>query len=116
MIVGHGAHALQGIEMLDGHPVIYGLGNAFFNSDGEFATYPTALPYGGLLEICWGKQIVGCTLRFIRANNQMTKFQPNWVTAADFEQIIQGLIQKKSDLSEWKINRKDKSFQFNLGR
>lgn len=116
MIVGHGAHALQGIEMLDGHPVIYGLGDAFFNSDGEFATYPTALPYGGLLEICWGKPTVGCTLRFIQANNQMTKFQPNWVTAADFEQIIQGLIQKKSDLSEWNINREDKSLQFNLGR
>ncbi|WP_170428472.1 CapA family protein [Ruegeria arenilitoris] len=39
VIVGHGTHAAQRVEMVDGKPVIYGLGNFVWNTPGSYAKY-----------------------------------------------------------------------------
>jgi hypothetical protein len=45
LVIGHGAHALQEIERIDGRWVVYGLGNFLFNSPGSYQRQKI-LPYG----------------------------------------------------------------------
>jgi len=116
IIAGHGAHAFQSIEMIDGHPVIYGLGNAFFNSDGEYDTHPNALPYGGILRMQPQKKDLRLTLHFLNADNHVTKFQPRLVDESGFKKLYQGLEEKKSDLTLWQVNEEHQSLVMNYER
>jgi cyanophycin synthetase len=62
LVIGHGAHSIQGIETVAGRPVLYGLGNFVFNSPGRFEK-SGAPPYG-----------VAATLRFHRRGDEVSTF------------------------------------------
>lgn len=104
VIAGHGAHAFQTIEEIDGHPVLYGLGNAAFNSNGEYATYPQALPYGGVLQLSPTATGWQLTLRAVTSNNLQTHFQPDWVTSDQFGELLTGLQAQDADLTAWQVD------------
>jgi len=50
LIIGHGAHALQGIESMSGVPVCYSIGNFVFNSPGRYAHY-NMHPYSAITHV-----------------------------------------------------------------
>jgi cyanophycin synthetase len=62
LVIGHGAHSIQGIETVAGRPVLYGLGNFVFNSPGRFEK-SGAPPYG-----------VAATLRFHHRGDEVSTF------------------------------------------
>jgi cyanophycin synthetase len=87
LVIGHGAHLLQGIETIRGRKVIYGLGNFVFNSPGRFAKH-VAPPYGlvAALRLYHGEAGVSAALRLypLFVDNAISDFQSRPVSAGEF--------------------------------
>ncbi|WP_224991563.1 CapA family protein [Acinetobacter pittii] len=81
LIVGHGAHTIQPIQMITQKPVVFGIGNAVFNSNGEYDAH-NALPYGCIARLDLSKDQL--RLYPIYTNNLKTFWQPYPVNAEDF--------------------------------
>ncbi|ENW03281.1 CapA family protein [Acinetobacter beijerinckii] len=84
LVIGHGAHTIQPIKFLNNNPVIFGVGNAVFNSNGEFKKYH-ALPYGIIARLNLEEGIV--KLYPILTDNLKTFWQPYPVDAMQFDQV-----------------------------
>ncbi|MCG9483246.1 CapA family protein [Acinetobacter pittii] len=81
LIVGHGAHTIQPLQMINHKPVVFGIGNAVFNSNGEYDAH-NALPYGCIARLDLSKDQL--RLYPIYTNNLKTFWQPYPVNAEDF--------------------------------
>ncbi|NHU03110.1 CapA family protein, partial [Acinetobacter baumannii] len=81
LIVGHGAHTIQPIQIINQKPVVFNIGNAVFNSDGEYEQQ-NALPFGCIARLDLAKDII--RLYPIYTNNLQTFWQPYPVDAEDF--------------------------------
>ncbi|WDZ50476.1 CapA family protein [Acinetobacter vivianii] len=83
LVIGHGAHTIQPIQRMNHKPVIFGIGNGVFNSNGEFEKYQ-ALPYGLVVRINLKAQSV--QLYPIFTDNLQSFWQPYPVNETQFEQ------------------------------
>ncbi|NUF29152.1 CapA family protein, partial [Acinetobacter oleivorans] len=83
LVVGHGAHTLQPIKVINQKPVVFGIGNAVFNSNGEY-TEQNALPYGCIARLDLSKDRL--RLYPIYTNNLKTFWQPYPVNEDDFSE------------------------------
>lgn len=81
LIIGHGAHTIQPIEIINQKPVVFGIGNAVFNSNGEYEKH-NALPFGCIARLDLSKDLL--RLYPIYTNNLKTFWQPYPVNAEDF--------------------------------
>lgn len=81
LIIGHGAHTIQPVQIINQKPVVFGIGNAVFNSNGEYAKH-NALPFGCIARLDLSKDLL--RLYPIYANNLKTFWQPYPVNAEDF--------------------------------
>lgn len=88
LVVGHGSHTIQPIKYVNHKPVIFGIGNGVFNSNGEFEKYQ-ALPYGLIVQVDLAKSCV--KLYPIFTNNFKTFWQPYPVDEVQFEQAKEHL-------------------------
>ncbi|NUF35262.1 CapA family protein [Acinetobacter oleivorans] len=81
LVIGHGAHTIQPIKVINQKPVVFGIGNAVFNSNGEY-TEQNALPYGCIARL----DLLKDRLRLypIYTNNLKTFWQPYPVNTEDF--------------------------------
>jgi cyanophycin synthetase len=99
LVVGHGAHVLQGLEAVNGRPILYGLGNFVFNSPGRFGKM-RALPYGlaAALRFRAGNQSLSASLRLypLLIDNEKTEFQNRPVSDQEFPEVL-SLILKYYD-------------------
>jgi poly-gamma-glutamate synthesis protein (capsule biosynthesis protein) len=68
LVVGHHAHTVQGSELVDGKPVVYGLGNFIFGTANEKAK-------GALLVVRLSKGKIRLELIPLDVNNFRTSFQ-----------------------------------------
>lgn len=84
LILGHGPHTLQDVEIIQDQHVIYSMGNGVFNSNGEFDRHQ-ALPYGVVTRLDLSAQQV--RLYPFLANNLKTFWQPRLVKEIEFEEI-----------------------------
>ncbi|QHH96007.1 CapA family protein [Acinetobacter dispersus] len=85
LVIGHGAHTIQPIRSIHQKPVIFGIGNGVFNSNGNFEKYQ-ALPYGGIIRLNLSQN----RLKFypIYTHNRETFWQPRPVDEVQFEQAL----------------------------
>lgn len=83
LVVGHGAHTIQPIKVINQKPVVFGIGNAVFNSNGEY-TEQNALPYGCIARLDLSKDRL--RLYPIYTNNLKTFWQPCPVNEDDFSE------------------------------
>ncbi|NUG02720.1 CapA family protein, partial [Acinetobacter oleivorans] len=83
LVVGHGAHTIQPIKVINQKPVVFGIGNAVFNSNGEY-TEQNALPYGCIARLDLSKDRL--RLYPIYTNNLKTFWQPRPVNEDDFSE------------------------------
>jgi poly-gamma-glutamate capsule biosynthesis protein CapA/YwtB (metallophosphatase superfamily) len=94
LVIGHGAHVLQEIELYQGRWIVYNLGNFVFNSTGRYKKKeidPFSLMAN--LSVARKKNGLSVSLRLypIFSDNRITLFQPHFVTDNQFEKA-----QKKS--------------------
>ncbi|MCH7336167.1 CapA family protein [Acinetobacter sp. NIPH 2699] len=83
LIIGHGAHTIQSIKYFNNKPVVFGIGNGVFNSNGEYDKYQ-ALSFGVIVRINVSEEII--QLYPIFTNNLKTFWQPYPVDEHQFEQ------------------------------
>ncbi len=83
LVIGHGAHTIQPIQKINHKPVIFGIGNGVFNSNGEFEKYQ-ALAYGLIVKINLIENVI--KLYPIFTNNLEAFWQPYAVTDTQFKQ------------------------------
>ncbi|WP_440206363.1 CapA family protein [Acinetobacter oleivorans] len=83
LVIGHGAHTIQPIKVINQKPVVFGIGNAVFNSNGEY-TEQNALPYGCIARLDLSKDRL--RLYPIYTNNLKTFWQPYPVNEDDFSE------------------------------
>ncbi|WP_224970402.1 CapA family protein [Acinetobacter oleivorans] len=83
LVIGHGAHTLQPIKVINQKPVVFGIGNAVFNSNGEY-TEQNALPYGCIARLDLSKDRL--RLYPIYTNNLKTFWQSYLVNEDDFSE------------------------------
>lgn len=83
LVIGHGAHTIQPIKVINQKPVVFGMGNAVFNSNGEY-TEQNALPYGCIARLDLSKDRL--RLYPIYTNNLKTFWQPYLVNEDDFSE------------------------------
>ncbi len=95
LVVGHGAHCLQQIELRAGSWVVYGLGNALFHSPGRFDRYEYQrgiLPYGlvAMLHVAGGLTDRRLTLRLypITSDNRRNDYRPAPVDEQQFQALV----------------------------
>lgn len=81
LIIGHGAHTIQPVQIINQKPVVFGIGNAVFNSNGEYEKH-NALPFGCIARLDLSKDLL--RLYPIYTNNLKTFWQPYPVNAEDF--------------------------------
>lgn len=84
LVIGHGAHTIQPIKVINQKLVIFGIGNAVFNSNGEY-TEQNALPYGCIARLDLSKDRL--RLYPIYTNNLKTFWQPYPVNEDDFSEV-----------------------------
>lgn len=86
LIIGHGAHMIQGIQNLGKAVVAYSIGNGVFNSNGEY-NKRFVPAYGMIVQIIIGENNDYLKLRFypIYINNLKTFWKPRFVTKQEFE-------------------------------
>ncbi|MEA1231356.1 CapA family protein [Acinetobacter sp. IRS14] len=84
LVIGHGAHTIQPIKVINQKPVVFGIGNAVFNSNGEY-TEQNALPYGCIARLDLSKDRL--RLYPIYTNNLKTFWQPYLVNEDDFSEV-----------------------------
>lgn len=88
LVIGHGAHTIQPIQRIQHKPVIFGIGNGVFNSNGEFEQHQ-APPYGLVVRINIKTQHV--QLYPVFTDNLHSFWQPYPVNKEQFEQVCRYL-------------------------
>jgi poly-gamma-glutamate capsule biosynthesis protein CapA/YwtB (metallophosphatase superfamily) len=90
LIVGHGAHALQGIEKYRGKWIFYSIGNFVFLADGRYEEKNTP-PFGGLLELAFVPEGQRIRLYPIFTDNLKCDFRARPVTDEEFARVFEEL-------------------------
>lgn len=110
LILGHGAHKIQEIEKYKGKWIVYSLGNFLFNTLGRFKLL-NAEPYSmvAMLQInpLGNGQSAYLNLYPIFSDNQITNFQPYFLSKPEAKEFVKIMESKSPDLS-FKLKR-DKS-------
>lgn len=81
LVIGHGTHTIQPVQIINQKPVVFGIGNAVFNSNGEYEKH-NALPFGCIARLDLSKDLL--RLYPIYTNNLKTFWQPYSVNEEDF--------------------------------
>ncbi|NLI96519.1 MAG: CapA family protein [Synergistaceae bacterium] len=99
LVVGHGAHQVQEIELYNGKWILYGLGNFVFHSPGRYSSRG-APPYSlvARLELEEKGKTLRKTLRLypIQCDNTVTGFRTRPVTPGEFAEV-QALLLQRTD-------------------
>ena len=102
LIVGHGAHVLQGVEQVAGRLVVYGLGNFVWNSPGRY-TKLQATPYSLAAVVCFrcveDRETLSLRLYPLLTDNAVTKFQSRRVSAVEFPDALAALTRNLDGLT-----------------
>jgi len=96
LVIGHGAHVMQEIELYRRRWVVYGLGNFMFMSPGRYQkknVEPFSL--AARLDVSENKEGFLASLRLypLFSDNRQTMYQPRVVTEQEFEKVKALLLQ-----------------------
>jgi poly-gamma-glutamate capsule biosynthesis protein CapA/YwtB (metallophosphatase superfamily) len=100
LVIGTGPHIVQAIEVLDGMPVVYSLGNYVFGTPGRFN--PSAQGFGLVLTTTFSERDeIAVVARCIQNDNEIVQFQARPCDRAQaamiFGETNPGLVQVGDD-------------------
>lgn len=91
LIIGHGSHMMQEIEVYKGRWIIYSIGNFVYNSPGRYSRYDV-LPFGLLtrLNINENNDRICINMQHYptHIDNEKTGYQSHFVTERQFRQVV----------------------------
>jgi hypothetical protein len=91
LVIGHGAHLLQGLELYRGKWIAYGIGNFVFGSPGRYALFG-AHPYSALAELALERRPNGRLAKMLRlypvvTDNMVTGYRGRFVTEDEYGEV-----------------------------
>ncbi len=103
LVVGHGGHMMQEVELYENKWIVYGLGNFMFLSPGRYKKSKKSVPFSYSAQLILVKKGKGLEKR-IRlyphvCNNRLTRFQPRLLNEKEFAAFHEKLLDK-SPLSQ----------------
>ena len=99
IVVGHHPHVAQGIEIYQGKPILYSVGNFVFGTKGR---YEGKQAYG--LVTRWlfeGKTLKWILATPIAVNNEMVKYQPQRVSASEAQEAFGPHLKRYNTPARW---------------
>lgn len=91
LVIGHGPHVVQGLEMIDSMPVVHSLGNLVFGAPGRFDSME-ADGYGLLADTVFGTDgLKEIRLTCILTDNQEIDYQPTACGEQEAQEVLSGL-------------------------
>jgi len=100
IIIGHGAHTVQDIEMYKGKWIIYNIGNFIFNAPGRYQT-TRAKPYGLMIRMVFSKDADKILLYPIHTNNKANDYQIRELNEEEFTELEDYLLKGKFNYSSF---------------
>jgi poly-gamma-glutamate capsule biosynthesis protein CapA/YwtB (metallophosphatase superfamily) len=97
LVVGHGAHLFQQVELREGRVVLYGLGNFVFLSPGRYASrkkHPWSLAARLDFTQRDGAAFVEMALYFLASDNRQTHYQPRVLEGDEFDRAAALLLEQ----------------------
>lgn len=90
MVIGHGAHSVQPLEVVNGMPVVYSLGNFVFGTPGRFSQ---DFPGFGLVVTTelYPSGFSRLTIKCIQTDNLIVEFQPRPCTPVQTQEVFETL-------------------------
>ncbi len=112
LVVGHGSHTPQEIDVVEGMPVLYSLGNFTFTSAGRFTKLGVPeLGYGLVARGFLGPGgFEAIELRCIKTDNLVTGYQPQLCTAAEADIVFGPLgsdLSRRGDVAVLSLQNSD---------
>ena len=90
LVVGHGPHIAQPIEVVDGVPVLYSLGNWVFGTPGRFSAEAPGV--GLMVTTAFGPDgLEELRLHCIRTDNHEVGFQPRRCSRAEADAVLRAV-------------------------
>jgi D-alanine-D-alanine ligase-like ATP-grasp enzyme/L-alanine-DL-glutamate epimerase-like enolase superfamily enzyme len=103
LIIGHGAHVLQELDIAGPHATVYSVGNFVFNWSGRFDKFDVP-PYSLVARVDVGLENdqwrLGLRLYPIVSDNRQTGFQPRPVREDEFESLWSALLNRDGSLAQ----------------
>jgi poly-gamma-glutamate synthesis protein (capsule biosynthesis protein) len=99
IVCGHHPHIVQGIEMYQGKPIIYSLGNFVFGTKGK---YKDKQGYGLVSRLIFeGKALKWVLATPIAVDNDIVKFQPRKVPPAEAQLALEPQLKRFNTPYRW---------------
>lgn len=111
LIVGHGPHMMQAVEMIEGKPSVFSIGNSVFNSNGEY-TQREMPPYGFLTKLDISADTIKLYPIFI--NNLETFWKPRFINSEEVLEIEKWNKKWNSELEKIDIQSDNFGFYYEL--
>jgi poly-gamma-glutamate capsule biosynthesis protein CapA/YwtB (metallophosphatase superfamily) len=90
LVIGTGSHTVQPVEIIDGTPVLYSLGNLTFGTKGRFTEQEPG--YGLIARTTFTADgLLGVDLTCIATDNKLIHFQPRLCSDRQARQVLAGL-------------------------
>ena len=105
LVIGTGSHTVQPVEIIDGTPVLYSLGNFTFGTKGRFTEQEPG--YGLIARTTFtATGLLNVELTCIATDNRLVQFQPRLCTDQQAQQVLARLgpdvLTRRSDpLNSW---------------
>ncbi|MEM1152850.1 MAG: CapA family protein [Pseudomonadota bacterium] len=91
LVIGHGSHALQGVDTYSGKLIVYGIGNFIFNSPGRYRRFKVQ-PYGLIARLGVFEDVPGLGLYLdlypIYIDNLKTNYCTQYVDMKQFQAAL----------------------------
>ncbi len=95
LVNGHGAHLQQGVELVDGVPVLYGIGNAAFGARGMYGKRSGGLRLSSVVRYVFAdEQLDRIELRPLATDNRTNGYQPAPVGREIAERWFEPLLER----------------------
>ena len=86
LVVGHGSHMAQEIDIMNGRPVFHGIGNFLFNSNGRYSEHGVP-PYSSAVRLHLTADDTQLRVYPLHTDNRATSFRSRPVSDDQFEEF-----------------------------
>ncbi|QQR54824.1 CapA family protein [Candidatus Peregrinibacteria bacterium] len=108
LILGHGAHLLQEVEIYEGKWIVYGLGNFIFKAPGRYQKLDAA-PYSAVARLIQTEDGLSLRLYPILCDNLVTDYRTRFIKEEEFEELSE-----REDLAELSDGEDHLGFYYEL--
>lgn len=96
LIIGHGSHMAQEIDIVDGRLVLHGIGNFLFNSPGRYQKMGVP-PYSIMVRLTVEPEQIIVRLYPIHTDNRRTNYQNHPVDSGQFREFHRTAVERTND-------------------